>query len=78
MTLFLVILLLLVVAGSVAYVVEERQRQLPQARQLLERLRIKHEQFVAQMRLQRLTQSALQRLLDEARGPRASEPSPWQ
>jgi hypothetical protein len=67
MTVFLVILLLVVIAASVAYVLDERQRQMEQARRLHERLRVEHAQFLAEMRLQRMTQSALQGLLDEAR-----------
>lgn len=67
MVIFLVIMLLLVIVGACAYVYDERLRQVEQARQLRNRLRVEHEQFLAEMRLQRMTQSALQHLLDEAR-----------
>jgi hypothetical protein len=67
MVVFLVVLLLVVLAGACAYVYDERQRQVEHARHLRERLRVEHEQFLAEMRLQRMTQSALQHLLDEAR-----------
>ena len=67
MVIFLVIMLLLVIVGACAYVYGERLRQVEQARQLPNRLRVEHEQFLAEMRLQRMTQSALQHLLDEAR-----------
>ena len=67
MTIFLVILLFVVIIAAVAYAVDEQRRQAEHARQLRERLRVEHEQFLAELRLQRLTQSALQGLLDEAR-----------
>lgn len=67
MVAFLAILLLLVIAGACAYIYDERQRQVEQVRQLRERVRVEHEQFLAEMRLQRMTQSALQHMLDEAR-----------
>jgi hypothetical protein len=77
MTVFLVILLLLVMAGVVAYVVDDRQRQIGESRQLRERLRVEHEQFLAEMRLQHMTQSALQHLLDEGRSPRDAAGGDW-
>ena len=67
MVIFLVILLVLSLLGVVAYLVDDRLRQVEQGRHLRERLRVEHEQFLAEMRLQRMTQSALQHLLDEGR-----------
>lgn len=59
--------MLLVIASACVYVRDERRWQVEQARQLRERLWVEHEQLLAEMRLERITQSALQRLLDEAR-----------
>lgn len=76
--LLLALLLVFVIGGVAAYVLDERQRQSERARRLRERLRVEHEQFLAEMRLHRLTQTALQHLLDEARSPDGSIPEGWQ
>lgn len=67
LTIFLGILLVVVIVGAAAYVVDEWQRKAEHAQQLGDRLRVEHEQFLAEMRLQRMTHAALQQLLDEGR-----------
>ena len=61
-------LMLLLVVFVVAWVADERVGRIAaHTRKQQARLRIRHEQFLAERRLQRLTQAALQQMLDTAR-----------
>jgi hypothetical protein len=67
-----VITVLLVVAlGALLWFVRSAaSRQANAASQLYERLRIEHERFLAEMRMQQATQASLERLLAEGRPSR--------
>lgn len=75
-----VVMWLVLCAGVVAWLVvlDWRDGQAERVCQQQERLRVQHERFMAERRLQHLTQAALQNMLDAGRetNPRTERPHP--